>query len=101
MSTRHQWTADELAYLRAHYPTTRTADLVLALGIDARKIYSKAVELGVRKTTETIARMARERSSAPGHGGQRTQFRPGQRPWNKGTHFAPPGSRARPTAAAA
>ena len=28
MSTRHQWTADELAYLRAHYPTTRTADLV-------------------------------------------------------------------------
>lgn len=94
MSTRHQWTADELAYLRAHYPTTRTADLVQALGIDARKIYSKAVELGVRKTTETIARMARERSSAPGHGGQRTQFRPGQRPWNKGTHFAPPGSRA-------
>ena len=94
MSTRHQWTADELAYLRAHYLTTRTADLVQALGIDARKIYSKAVELGVRKTTETIARMARERSSAPGHGGQRTQFRPGQRPWNKGTHFAPPGSRA-------
>lgn len=36
MSTRHQWTADELAYLRAHYPTTRTADLAQALGIDAR-----------------------------------------------------------------
>ena len=56
MSTSHQWTADELAYLRAHYPTTRTADLVQALGIVrgvnagaiARSVPAQNVERAIR-----------------------------------------------------
>ena len=77
-STRHQWTADELAYLRAHYPTTLPTS---SRHWHRRRIAARPSSWACARPP-AIARMARERSSAPGHGGQHP-VPPGQRPWNR------------------
>jgi hypothetical protein len=78
------WTAVELECLRRWYATERSETIAQALGRNVGTVYQKAQKLGLRKDIETIAQMARERTTDPSHGSHRTRLQPGQTPWNKG-----------------
>lgn len=80
--TRRLWTAAELAVLRARYPNEATADVARDLGMDEKRVYAKAHEVGLRKTLERQRAMAL-RSRLP-EVGEATRFRAGRPPANKG-----------------
>lgn len=84
---RRTWTDAELATLRSQYPTTRTADLAVTLGITVHLVYSQATRLGLRKSAEFHATDKSGRIFKGGTLGQASQFKPGQQPWNAGTHY--------------
>lgn len=73
--------------LQASYANTRTEDLAKALGRKTISVHAKANALGLHKDLALVAAMARERSSQPGHGGQRSRFKAGSDPWNKGISY--------------
>lgn len=81
---RRFWTDIELQMLRDHFADSHTADLAQVLGRQPAHILAKANALGLHKSRAFIAEVARERSTRPDHGGQRTRFQPGQAPANKG-----------------
>lgn len=87
MSTRKPWAEAEMDLLRQHYATMPGPQLAALLGRPLRSVWNKSWELGLRKSTETIAAMARAAVQQPTHGGRQTQFRPGLTPWNKGQKF--------------
>lgn len=80
------WTAAEVAIMREHYPTTRAKDIAGTLlpGRTVKQILYKAHRLGVKRTREAIAQMAREAIANPNHGGRASQFPKGLVPWNSG-----------------
>lgn len=82
---RHRWLPWQEELLRGHYATSLTADLAEVLGVPPSRVLAKANAMGLHKSRELIAEIARERSVRPEHGGRRTRFRPGQLPMNKGT----------------
>ena len=94
MRHRHHWTPAQLAYLREHYAETRTADIAAHLGLKTSQVYWRAHLLGLHKSIDAIARMAREQMANPNHPGRRTVFAAGMTPWNKGKPYSPPGSEA-------
>lgn len=79
------WTEAERELLRQHYATMRSADLAALLDRPLGSVHQHAGKLGLRKSIELIAQMARERTQRPGHGSVRTRIQPGSTPWNKGT----------------
>ena len=81
---RRRWMDDEVEFLRAAYPMENTALIARTLARNVSQVHQKAVALGVLKLREVIAADARANSAKPGHGGQRTQIKPGNVPWNKG-----------------
>jgi hypothetical protein len=81
---RHAWTEQELATLRAMYPTTRTADIAALLGIELELVYRRAAMLRLRKNPEFSARDKSGRIFTGGKLGQATQFAPGHKTWNAG-----------------
>lgn len=81
---RRMWTELEVALLRAEYATTATELLAQALGRPTARVAAKAQALGLRKSREWLAAMARERSETPGHPSQAYRFPKGIVPWNKG-----------------
>ena len=88
------WTPEHVAHLKAHYADTLTVDLAPLYGRTIKQVLAKANALGLHKSIELIAEMARERPSRPGHGSQATRIQPGQEPWNKGTHYTAGGRSA-------
>lgn len=78
---RSFWTEVEVEMLRRHYACARTVDLAQALGRTVERVLAKANALGLRKSTEVIAEIARERTARPDHA---TRIQPGSTPWNKG-----------------
>ena len=84
---RRYWTPAEEALMREHYATRRTEDLARELSRAPKQVLAKAAAMGLKKTRELKAEMAREHSLRPDHGGRQHQFKPGLAPWNKGTHF--------------
>jgi hypothetical protein len=91
---RRYWLAWEVEFLRRTYADSLTADLARVLGMPQRSVLAKANALGLHKSVEVIAEVARERSRRPDHGGRAHQFRTGHTTWNKGTHFDPGGRSA-------
>lgn len=85
--SRKTWTEDEIAVLQELYPYTRSKDIAERLGCTTQQVLDKAWRLGLKKSREAIARMAREAIEQPEHPGRRTQFKKGVEPWNKGTHY--------------
>ena len=81
---RRAWAADEVEFLRLAYPNERTALIAQTLGRRIGQVHQKAAAMGLLKSREAIAAEARINSAKPGHGGQRTQIKPGNVPWNKG-----------------
>jgi len=84
---RRYWTPAEEELLRRRYADTPTELLAKALERDVKGVLAKANSMGLHKSRELIAEIARERSRRPDHGGRVTMFRPGLVPWNKGSSY--------------
>lgn len=85
------WTPDELATLRALYPHRSAAHVAGVLGRGLRSVYQKAASLGIRKTDKFFSSAEAGRlQRAQRHRVVGNQFKPGQKPWNKGTKGAMP-----------
>lgn len=86
MKRRH-WTAEDEQLLRELYPDTRTADLAQRFGRALRAIYTKAKDMGLRKSPEYLASPAACRLRRGDDVGAATRFSPGQQAWNKGKEY--------------
>lgn len=84
MGTRRKWLEWETELLTRNFADSRTCDLAKVLDRTEARVLAKANKLGLKKSRTLIAEMARERTSAPGHGGLATRFKPGTVPPNKG-----------------
>jgi hypothetical protein len=85
LGPRRRWTESEDDVLRERYASTLTADLASLLGHTLSSTHQRAHKLGLRKSVEFIAAVARERSAKDDHGGRAHQFKPGVPSWSKGT----------------
>lgn len=81
---RQRWSEADVELLRRNYADSATSDLAIALGRPVERVLAKANSLGLRKSRELIAELARERSMRIDHGGRATRFVKGQAPANKG-----------------
>lgn len=91
--TRVAWTADEEAYLRAHYPDVDTQTIANHLNRGVRGVYGKAHVMGLSKSPAFMASEASGRMQAPLHGGRAHWFKKGSVPFNKGRKgYCAPGS---------
>lgn len=81
---RRYWTEQEIETLRAEYPHVRTAKLAEKLDRDERSVWNKALELGVKKTAEYFASPDSSRLRQGDGLGEKSRFRKGMTPWNKG-----------------
>jgi len=90
------WTDQELDVLRQCYPSLKTADLAGIMGRSPGSVHQMARKLGLHKSAEFHASMNSGRIQR-GRTDPRmlaTQFKPGQQPWNKGTHWVAGGRSA-------
>jgi hypothetical protein len=94
MSKGPVWTVEDIAFLRAHYPNHRTAWIAGTLGRKPSGVYQKARAMGLAKSPEFLSSEASGRMQREDHRGREHQFRPGQKPWNKGTHYVAGGRSA-------
>lgn len=81
---RREWSDDELELLRRYYAEVPTVELARALGRKVERVCAKANRLGLKKATEVVSEIARQRTLQPGHGSSATRFKPGIVPANKG-----------------
>lgn len=89
-------TADQRAYILAHYADGDTAAIAERLEVHAKTVYYVAASAGIKKSDAWRARDA-IRKAQIAHTDPRiaaTRFPPGHRSWNKGTHFVAGGRSA-------
>lgn len=84
---RYQWTELDCDILRAGYPHLPTAQIAKDMRLSERIIKDKAAKLKIKKSPEYIAELRKQASAKQ----KATQFKPGQKAWNKGTRFTPGG----------
>ncbi len=80
---RRLWTAAEEALLRARYADEHTAALAAELGRPPHSVLAKANSMGLYKSREAIAQIARERTGEH-HASVAYRWQPGHKPWNAG-----------------
>lgn len=85
--TRQSWSKADLDTLRRLYPDHRTSEIAELLGRPLVRVYARATRLGLRKSEAFAASDKSGRIFKGGKLGQQTQFVPGQKPWNAGTHY--------------
>lgn len=66
------------------YPVASAQELATALRRSTKSVYAYAKQAGVKKSPQWIAERARANAKRPQHGSERTRFKPGQVPMNKG-----------------
>jgi hypothetical protein len=86
---RRPWTEQEIRILCSQYPSFPTVDLARKFGRPLTHVYQKAKHLGLAKTQAYLASPAACRLRRGDHVGRATQFKPGQRSWNKGVKHEP------------
>ena len=86
---RKPWSLMELTLLRANYADSHTSDIGQALGRNVGAVHRKANKLGLRKSREQIAAMARAAILNPDHAGRARCFKKGGVPANKGLKHRP------------
>ena len=94
VTKRRRWSPSDVATLRSDYPDAPTYILARRLRRAVDNVYHKAAHLGLRKSAAYLAGPWAYRFRRGDHQGRATQFRPGQTPWNKGTHFVAGGRSA-------
>lgn len=80
---RRVWTLLEIELLRAAYANNKTVDIAEALKRPVNQVYSKANQLGLKKSDAFLASPASGRLN--GTQGSQHRFPKGNAPWNKGT----------------
>lgn len=86
LGPRHVWSESELRILREQYPHEATASVAAILGLDVVRVSKRASILGLKKSAEFAASAISGRIVKGEKLSSATQFVPGQKPWNKGTH---------------
>lgn len=86
------WTDEQLRLLRELYPDNRTEDIAPRIGRSAKSIYSKAKQLGIKKSDAFLASGLAGRLD--GVRGGAARFKKGHATWNKGTHYVAGGRSA-------
>ena len=84
------WTAEEVQILTEQYPHVATCEVARILGRKVTQVIGKAHRLRLKKSPAYQSTLGNNLSSA----GAATRFRPGQVPWNYGTHFVSGGRSA-------
>lgn len=79
---------DAHATLRRLYAETPTTELAEHFGRSLKIVYDKAKRLGLRKAPHY---MREQHGARAREVGKATRFAPGQKSWNKGTHYIPGG----------
>lgn len=82
--TRRPWTSQDIATLRRLYAETPTTELAEHFGRSLKIVYEKAKRLGLRKAPHY---MREQHGARAREVGKATRFVPGQKSWNKGTHY--------------
>lgn len=77
------WTEERLETLRSFYPRFKTEDVATILGLCADQVYAKASRLGLVKSAEFLA--GPHSGRLDGIRGGATRFQKGHSSWNKGT----------------
>lgn len=90
---RRYWTKGELVSMRELYPYVPTHQVARKLKRNERSVYSKAMEMGLKKHPSYFenypgGRLKGVRCS------KGTEFKPGNAPWNKGLKGYNPGGRS-------
>lgn len=90
------WVPEQIRQLKALYADQSTASIAKALGRSTASVYAKANSLGLHKSAAYFVSTEAGRIQ---HGRQHAgmvanQFKPGDSPWNKGTHFVAGGRSA-------
>lgn len=80
--TRKPWSQQNIELLTRLYPDTPSKEIAKRLGCSISRIYSKANQLGLKKSEAFLSSPASGRLS--GHEGKATRFKPGSTPPNKG-----------------
>lgn len=86
------WSEEHLQLLRELYSDHRTADIARRIERSERSIYSKAQQLGLKKSEAFLASGLAGRLD--GVRGGATRFKKGHVTWNKGTNFTSGGRSA-------
>jgi len=76
---KHRWTESELQIMRDRYPDIPTANLANEMGISINSMNNCAYIHGIKKSHAYLSAVSREKNH-----GVKTQFKPGQTPFNKG-----------------
>lgn len=93
-TSRHVWTPGEEAALAEIYPHIPTEWIAEVLGLTVQQVYAKANAMGLNKSPAYLDSDFACRLRRDDHPGQATQFRKGQTPWNKGSHYTAGGRSA-------
>lgn len=81
---RHRWTDGEIELLTRLYPDTPTAEIAWKLGMSVERVYSKAAQMGLKKSDAYLASPAACRLRRGDNVGAEYRFKKGQVPANKG-----------------
>ena len=84
LSPRRYWKEVEVVMLKEHFADTPTEVLSQFYGRPTTAVLSKAHALGLHKSRELLARMAREATADPSHPSHKHRFQKGIVPANKG-----------------
>lgn len=99
--SNHKYSVEELTYIRDNYAEMSASAIAERLGVPKRCIYMLAHKMGVRKSKEWIARVARENSGLTTEAAIAARFQPGHIPATKGRkmeEFCSPEALARSSA---
>lgn len=90
------WTEAEMYVLREIYPDVPASDVAALLGRPIGQVYQTAARHGLKKSASFAAGdlSGRIRRGKQHPSMIASQFRPGQKPWNAGTHYMPGGRSA-------
>jgi hypothetical protein len=81
---RRFWAPDEIDLVMEYYEFLPTSELAELLDRTVLSVYNLSTKLGLHKSPELVAEMARQKILASDHPARRTQFRKGNVPHNKG-----------------
>ena len=84
MIVRKFWTPEEIEILREFYPKTKTEDLAKVMGCKATRLYSKADELGLKKSESYMKAELERQADRLREAGGAKRYQPGHVTWNKG-----------------
>lgn len=82
-----RWTRRQLAVLRREYPNRPCAEVARLVNHTVSSTYQRARLLGIGKSAAYLASPASGRLRPGDTRGLSGRFQPGQKSWNKGTHF--------------